>query len=521
MSVRFVTLLVVSYYIVLNATTLLSQAEYFSEDEKAWIKAHPVIQFGYEPDWPPYEIYNGNEYTGIVGEYVKILERETGINFIPIDDITWDESFTQLLKGEIHFVPSCAVTRKRAEQLLFTQPIIHDPLVIITRKDVSYTGEDYLTDKVVALPINYYTQEIVRVEYPDLQILNRHKIIDCLKAVSTGEADAFIGSLGVVSYYINHHGFTNLKIASPTALDVTISMACNKEWATLRDIANKVIDRVNPKEQGEIREKWIAVRYEYGISMQRIITISLIGVGIVVLIFVGLYLWNYRLRREIEKRKKVEHDLSQSIEEIKKQSDERKLLLQEVHHRVKNNLQIIISMLRLQSASSETNHKPFDLEETIRRINAISIIHEMIYKSETISIESVSDYFKELIDQIISTQDMGNNVKVTVESDGSIIGIKTLVPMAIIINELVINSLKHGFSEVETGEIHVEIAKKGAEIAMNYRDNGKWKDSENEKGFGSSLIEIFTEQLDGRFHFEIRPSTYYQFHFLEQRGEVT
>jgi len=105
----------------------------FTQIEKEWISKHPIINFGYEPQWAPYEIYENGEYKGIVGEYVKILERETGIDMNPIPNMTWGKAITGLKKGEINIVPCCAITPERKEFLYFSDTYIEDPMVIVKK----------------------------------------------------------------------------------------------------------------------------------------------------------------------------------------------------------------------------------------------------------------------------------------------------------------------------------------------------------------------------------------------------
>lgn len=496
----------------------IAQADYFTQEELEWIKEHPIINFGYEPNWPPYEIYDGETYKGIVGDYLQMVSDATSIEFKPIPDITWEESLDRLKSGEIHFVPSCAITENRKQFLVFTQSIVSDPLVIVTKKDASFVSSlDYLRGKTIALPRNYYTLEIIQRDYPDIKVIQESTIEACLKAVSTGKAEAFFGSLGVVSYYMNSKGFTNLKIASPTKYDdVLISMACTKDWEPLKNIIDKVLDRISFKQHSEIRQKWIAVRYEYGISDSTVQNYILLGAFVLTIIVGFFILWNRSLQREIRKRLEVEKEMKGVLNKLQQQNDERKILLQEIHHRVKNNLQIIVSMLKLQAANDAED---FNLDDTINRINSISLIHEMIYKSENISTDNVSTYFSALIDKIISSQTSEKKIEVIVKADDDNIGLKTLVPIAIILNELVVNSIKHGFSETDSGTIKLEFSSNNGTINMIYSDNGRWKGDEDKEGFGTSLIQIFTEQLDGSYTRDLSNGTSYHFTLHRQKDK--
>ncbi|MBL4862799.1 MAG: transporter substrate-binding domain-containing protein, partial [Crocinitomicaceae bacterium] len=359
--------------------------------------------------------------------------------------------------------------------------------------------------------------EMIRRDYPTIEIQEEPKILDCLNALSTGEVEAFVGSLGVISYYINHMGYTNLKIAAPTMYENTkISMACTKDWVELRDIIQKVLDRIPTQEHNDIRQRWISVRYEYGISKRQLITYVLAGIGILTLIAGVFFFWNRSLRKEIVKREKVEKELSQSLKEISKQSEERKVLLQEIHHRVKNNLQIVSSMLKLQAMSNEENNTPFDLDQTIDRINAISLIHEMIYQSKEINVENIKEYLESLIGEIIKAHSSVEKIDVNIDANNAIIGFKTLVPIAIILNELVVNSLKHAFGDDGKGRIRIHVNTVKDNISIDYKDDGKWLNGGQQHGFGTFLIDIFTEQLEGSYTLETSDGTRYHFTLKQQ-----
>lgn len=324
----------------------------FTDEEKAWIKAHPTVEFGYEPNWEP---YNGSIYTGIVGDFVNHLEKATGIEFKPIAGITWSESLQRLKNGEIMMVLICAISPERKKELLFTDPYIIDPYMVATNKEYPYiSGLHDLKGKRVVVPSNYCTAEFIAADYPEIELILAPTVRQCLEMVSTGDADAYVGSLGVMSYYINHKGFTNLKISAPMSFkDVRIAMAFSKDQEILRDICQKVINSISVEEVNAIRNKWIAVRYEYSFSWTKTLIISGIIVALFLIGFLIFVFWNRSLKREINRREIVEADLRISLEKIEKQRDENKILLQEIHHRVKNNLQVISSMMRMQSRVNE------------------------------------------------------------------------------------------------------------------------------------------------------------------------
>lgn len=487
----------------------------FSQEEQQWIAEHPVIEFGYEPNWPPYEIYEDGEYKGIVGDYVLLLEEATGIDFVPIPNITWEESFKQLGTGEINMVPCAGITKERKQNFLITDPHILDPLVVVTRQNFRpIKGVADLAGSKVALPQSYYTFDLIENDYPDLNITAYSSPKECLRAVSTGETDAFIGSLGVTSYYINHNGFTNLKVSASTPyVDSRFGLAVTKDWGTFKDIAQKVFDNITPQEKNEIRNKWISVRYEHTTNndelIEIVVYISLGAFGLLLL----FYMWNRTLKREIDKRKTTENQLEISLDQIKKQNEEKGVLLKEIHHRVKNNLQIVTSILRLQANKSEDEKIVKSLAEASERVHSISLIHGMIFENESLAKINLKNYLNKLIQEISSS--FGENVQSTirVQSENQELDMKSLVPLALIFNELITNSLKYAFQDQEDGSIDIEVNQDSDQLKVNYRDNGTWVPPSSHSGFGLSLIDIFTEQLEGSYTTNTENGTVYFFKF--------
>ncbi|MCB9363728.1 MAG: transporter substrate-binding domain-containing protein [Flavobacteriales bacterium] len=484
----------------------------FTKKEKEWIKAHPVIEHGYEPHWPPYEIYENGNYTGIIGDYVKILEREIGIKIKPIPGITWNETVEGLKSGKIDFTVCAGITDERKEYLNFTKPYISSPLIIVTRKDGGFIGGlNDLHGKTIALPVNYYTGELISKDYPEIKILTKESIEDAIKSVSLGESEAFVGSLVVATYYIENLGYSNLKIAAPTDYDkAQIGLAARKDWPELISICQKVFDNISPQEKNDIIERWISVRYEYGINPAKLksyITYVLIGVG---LLFVFILLWTKSLKKEIEKRKQIEQQLEITLADANKKSEERKILLQEIHHRVKNNLQVIISLLRLQKSDADEILSE-KLNETITRINSIALVHEKTYNSENLANIKLKEYIESLADDIILSFSYQNKPVLTVNSTIENINLKPLVPLALIFNELITNSLKHGLKNIKNGSIEINISVRDNHLYMTYHDNGTWIENKEKSNFGLSLIDTFTEQLDGSYTRTTENGTTYNF----------
>lgn len=489
----------------------------FTDKEKNWIKNHPVIDFGYEPNWEPYEIYEDGTYTGIVGDYVKIIEKKTGIDMRPIPNLTWDETMKGLISGTIKVVPSCAITPNRKDEFVFTDTYIKDPIVIAARSNGPYIGSiQDLEGKTIALSKNYYTVELISNKFPQINIVEKNNIYECIDAVSSGEVDAFIGNLHVITYYMNHKGFYDIKIVSPTPFENTgVAFVVSPEWKEFSGIVQKVFNSMSTEERHQIREKWISNKYNSSFFSERfIIWTIIISVGLVVC-FIILYYWNKVLRGIIKRKKISEQRLKESLIELKKQDEEKKVLLQEIHHRVKNNLQVVSSMIRLQANVNKDPNVVKTLNEAIDRIKTIALIHDKIYKSTEVSVIRIDEYIHSLYSDLELQFSLGKKVTLNIESKNIVVNVDTVVPLALILNELITNSFKYAFEDQENPKIKIEFKIIDEyHLEMIYFDNGQWLKNDESDYFGSSLIQIFTDQLEGDFKLHKEDSgTQYNFIF--------
>jgi len=233
------------------------------------------------------------------------------------------------------------------------------------------------------------------------------------------------------------------------------------------------------------------------------IPLSKLQLGVIVAEFllcisvIGYFLCNAIHSTEfIEKRfMEANDELNKQNKMIVSQNEEKTVLLQEIHHRVKNNLQVITSLLRLQSNELPSTEDRIHFEDAINRIMTMSLIHQKMYQAENLAELDISDYFTTLLDELIGSSSVQIPVEKIVNAEVKYIGSSSIVPLALLISELVSNSLKHAFKDL--GRIFIGIYEKDGAIELVYIDNGKWKEKTSENSFGLQLIEMLTEQMDG------------------------
>lgn len=199
---------------------------------------------------------------------------------------------------------------------------------------------------------------------------------------------------------------------------------------------------------------------------------------------------------------------------ISVKSQENETLLKEIHHRVKNNFQIIISLLRMQSMEMKTDEGKTHFKEAINRIMAMSLVHQKLYTEKELSKIDLKSYVEELVNEIITYSRGEREIVVDIETNVNGMDIISVVPLGLLINELVSNSLKHAFTLQHNNTIGIKIVDLDNEYAFHYSDNGTWKNNNSENSnFGIELIGILTEQLNGSKALDTANGTKYHFSF--------
>ena len=229
-------------------------------------------------------------------------------------------------------------------------------------------------------------------------------------------------------------------------------------------------------------------------------------------LFISYQQISSKLQKEIIERKQAE-------EQIKASLKEKETLLHEIHHRVKNNMQVISSLLKLQSNNIKDNQIKAVLKESQSRVYALSAVHETLHGSENLSDIELESYLSKITSSIFQTYSTSHD-KVTLNTDIEKIpvGINQASPLGLIINELISNSLKYAFPDDRKGEITVSMKKQDEELEFIVRDNGvgmldgfDWK---NSNSLGLKLVRTLAEnQLDGSIDMESNNGTKFTIKF--------
>jgi PAS domain S-box-containing protein len=215
--------------------------------------------------------------------------------------------------------------------------------------------------------------------------------------------------------------------------------------------------------------------------------------------------------RDITERKQMEDKIAKSLKE-------KEMLLKEIHHRVKNNMQVISSLLYMQAKTLKDETVKDILRESQNRIKSIALVHEKLYQSTDLDRIDYSDYLRKITDHLFESYQVDPNIiKLQLNLENVFMHINKAVPCSLILNEMISNSLKHAFPKGRTGMITIDVKKKADMYILIYSDDGigipEGITFERTESLGMQLIYGLVKQISGSIELERKGGTRYTITF--------
>lgn len=332
--------------------------------EKSWIREHPIIRLGIDPEFAPFEYMTSDGvYSGITVEYIKLLNERLGLKMQIFENLSWKTAIEKIRNKEIDVLPCVCITQERKKYLRFSKSYINFHRAIITRTDTPFlSGLTDIEKMKVAVQLNSshhaYIQENTNIEPLIYETLQK-----ALLAISDGQVQAFVGNIASSTYWIRKLNLTNLKVAAPVSQEIqTLHFSVRKDWPELVQILNKGLSSISHEEENDIRNRWINVEYKPGIAPHLVwrYMLQIISVAIIILLF-SLF-WNYRLKREIQKRIEIDKKLFAANKSLKKLDQLKSMFIASMSHELRTPLNSIIGFtgVILQGMSGPLNDKQKD-----------------------------------------------------------------------------------------------------------------------------------------------------------------
>ncbi|NII23813.1 histidine kinase [Pseudoflavitalea sp. X16] len=237
-----------------------------------------------------------------------------------------------------------------------------------------------------------------------------------------------------------------------------------------------------------------------------------IGAVVLLLIIVGLlynrYLIRQRSNRRLEAKQEEINRQNQSLQQLVTEKDrlleEKEWLLKEIHHRVKNNLQIVISLLNTQSAYLDNDAALMAIRDSQHRMRAMSLIHQRLYQSETESAIDMQAYIRELVEYLSDNFNLSHKIGFSLQVEKIAMDVAQAVPVGLILNESITNAFKYAFPDNSEGTINILMKQdQDSHVLLVIADNGRGLpagfDTAAVRSLGMNLMQGLTKQLNGVF----------------------
>jgi len=231
-----------------------------SAEEQSWIAANPVIRVHNETDWPPFNFNENGRPLGFSIEYMNLLAASVGLRVEYVTGPTWNDFLEMVRAKQLDVMMNIVRTPERQKYILFTDPYVDNPPVIIARDDDhSISKINDLRGKSVCLPSGFFYQEIIERSYPDISLALRDDQAACLEAVSFGRVDATLGGVAVQNYLIREKLLSNLRIAGgidDDAFSNKLRIGVRQDRPVLRGILQKAISALPHAETNALKAAW-------------------------------------------------------------------------------------------------------------------------------------------------------------------------------------------------------------------------------------------------------------------------
>lgn len=323
-----------------------SQVE-FTQAESEFIKEHPVIHLGVDPQFVPYEFFDTDgQYKGIAADYIKLISERTGLIIEIEHNLTWTEAYEKAVERKLDALPCVSKTPEREQYFLYSKPYYSFQRVVVVKENNNSVAklEDLFNKKIAVKKDSAHHSYLKSFNSIEFSLYPSEEA--ALKAVANGQETYFVGNLATSSYLIKTNGLTNLKYVQITTDEKQyLYFAVRKDWPELQSIINKALDSITEAEKIEINNRWIGIENKADYSAI-IKTIGLIGAVIAGVFFISLY-WIIRLRREVRERIKVEEALKVAKEEAESANQIKSSFLARMSHEIRTPLNAITGMAYL------------------------------------------------------------------------------------------------------------------------------------------------------------------------------
>ena len=307
---RLLAILLLSLVVWATGTHALT----FTDEEQQWLKDHPQLLLGIDTTWPPFEFRDQEgHYKGLAADYMQLITGRLGITVKQISASNWSEVLEQTKEGKIDWLPGVMSTPERQKSLAFTRPYLDFPIVILAHKGgAAPKNIQELYGLRVGVIENYAPHELLRAQYPDLNIVALPNVSSALQALATDQVDAMVGDLASSVWSLRQLKLDGLYVSGETPFRFQLAMAVPKGETVLLGLLDKVLADISPAQTESIQQHWVSNISDYRALARTLALYVLPGALLLITVLLVVIRINRRLSSEISRRTALEKELRSS-----------------------------------------------------------------------------------------------------------------------------------------------------------------------------------------------------------------
>jgi polar amino acid transport system substrate-binding protein len=281
----------------------------FSAEEEAYLSARGTVKMCIDPNWMPFESFDRNgRHVGVAADYYDLFEKMLPLRFEAVPVNSWSESLELAQQRKCDILSLAMRTPERSKYLDFTSPYLSIPLVVATRINVPFIEDIHdLEGRTVGIPKGYAFAEIIKANYPGIEVEEVENADAGLEQVRSGKLYACLGTLLTIGNKIQTRYIGEIKITGKLAQKWELGIGVRNDDAILLSVLQKAVGAVSEEQKRAILNKWVSVKYEHGMDYSLVWRIAALAVFIVLVV---VY-WNRKISRANsllrEARAEIEH----------------------------------------------------------------------------------------------------------------------------------------------------------------------------------------------------------------------
>ncbi|WP_164885265.1 transporter substrate-binding domain-containing diguanylate cyclase [Geovibrio thiophilus] len=267
----------------------------FTDEEKEYLKNKKIIRMCVDPDWMPFEkIEDGKVHSGMAADFIKLMQKNSGIQIHLAPTDTWAESLKMAENRECDILSLAMRTPERLKYFSFTTPYIIIPTVIATSINDPFIDniEDVL-DKSFATVKGYSINEILRNKYPKIKLVELDSDTESIALLQKGEVYGAIGTMAGIGYQIKQQKIVDIKISGRLNQDWELGIAARNDEPLLVRIFQKLVDSISEEDKNAITGKWMSIRYDQGFDYRLFWKIM----GVFAFLAAVIAYWSHKLKK--------------------------------------------------------------------------------------------------------------------------------------------------------------------------------------------------------------------------------